>query len=61
MNVQDTIYTRQILQQPRATNDAVIWKASPNGAYTVNSAYKMCLSLLEQHVNYQVFGDWWLI
>lgn len=61
MNTHDTSDICKIPLHSRVDHDAVIWKASPNGAYTVKSAYKMCLSLSEQGMHYQASGDWKLI
>jgi len=61
MNTQDKIDIFKLPLHSRATSETVIWNASPNGAYTVKSVYKMCLSLFDHRSNYHVTGDWKLI
>jgi hypothetical protein len=56
-NGQDTADICRIPLHSRALHDSIIWKSSPNGNYTVKSAYKLCLQLTS-HDNFNVSGDW---
>lgn len=61
MNAQDTFDICKIHIHSRVNHDVIIWKPSPNSAYTIKSHYKMCLSLSNQGTHYQASGDWKLV
>jgi len=57
INTQDTSNICKLPLHSRTHSDTIIWNASPNGAFTVKSAYKMCLGISDQRMNYHVSGD----
>jgi len=61
MNTHDTSDICKLPLPSRTRSDTIIWNASPNGSYTVKSAYKMCVNISDQLSNYHVPGDWKLI